>query len=332
MAEFSRKVQYQGVPGQLIPRIRGLIRYYTVLNAKQMQEFYCLLKLLNANKIDVMLMKGGAMKAFYVPKSIRHMGDVDFVVKRADFQRACKVIEETGEYVCFIRSHHMTVQRNGQILELHNSFLKENQKRDNEEVFWKEIQETHVQEEKVYVPVPEVLLIQVLTNIFGDVVRGNFYKTHWVRWVVDSVRIIDQNELDWNKIQLYCQKFHVTLAVRTMLEILNDILPGKVDKSILQSLQIGQADARKIPIALKMNKCYVKFMGYRDKNAVLYIMWGIIFHWYDHCYIANHSNWWSDLITFPQYVKGVWGYKTWRECWTMLYQKLRNPKYGDFMF
>lgn len=327
LAELSRRLEYRGVPKELLPRVRGIIRYHTALNTRQFQEFHRLLKLLNANGIDVMLMKGGAMKMRYMPRVIRTMGDIDFWVKYEDFEKACQLVKESGEYEYFPYAHHVGLRRNGCMLEMHVSYLKENQGQDNETVFWQEAEKISLLDQSVFVPAPEALLLSILTNIFGDCIRGNVYSTAWVRWVVDCKWLMEQHDIHWDKLVAFCAEYHTTLAVKTMLQILNEILPATVPEPVLSGLQVSEAETRKIVWMFRMYKSSFAAQTYREKGQRLTFAWQSFRHqWYRHRLLGEPKGWLVDLIGFPGYLKGLWRCETWRQFAVRLWSKIRNPK------
>ena len=81
-----------------------------------------LLKLLAENSIAAVILKGSAAAYKYPQPFLRAMGDVDFLVKRADFERTCSLLEANGykrdgEYPEGF--HHVGYVKAGVKLELH---------------------------------------------------------------------------------------------------------------------------------------------------------------------------------------------------------------------
>lgn len=80
-----------------------------------------LLALLQENQIDCVILKGAAAGMAYPHPPLRSMGDVDFLVKRCDRDRAARVLEENG--YCLKQKdgkyHHYEYSKNGIVYELH---------------------------------------------------------------------------------------------------------------------------------------------------------------------------------------------------------------------
>lgn len=315
LAELSRRMEYQGVPRELVPRVRGILRYYTTWNAKQLQGFYWLSKLLNENGIDSMLMKGGAMKAYYMPRAIRYMGDIDFCVKQEDFDRVCKLAKDTGECETYASITHLTVERGEQKMDIHSSFFKTKRLQKEEAVFWKDAREIVWQGQKVYVPSPEHLLVLILANMFQDTIQGNDYKSPWMRWLTDVIWLMEQYSPDWEKIRMLCCDYNLTLAVKIMLLIMNEIVPGSVTEVYLDRLQIDKKTVKYIPIMFRMRKAYRKCYELENNKNITYLWWVFLRIWYYHRFIGDRCSLWADITSFPSYIKETRRCKTWREWW-----------------
>lgn len=325
LAELSRRMEYRGVPSSLIPRVRGVIRYHTALNARQFQEFHHLLKQFNEHGIDVMLMKGGAMRTYYMPRVIRYMGDIDFWVKPEDFDRACELARASGEYEYFPYAHHVGLGRNGCMLEMHVSYLKENQGKTNEEIFWKESEKTVLLGEPVFIPAPEAMLLSILTNIFGDCIRGNVYGSSWVRWAADCKWLIQKNNIAWDTLCSLSAQYGVNLSVKIMLMILNDIFPGIVPDDVVADLQLTGADSQKIVWMFRMSESYFAGRKHRSDHRIAFAWFSLRHLWYKHRLMGEPGSWFSDFIHFPAYIKGLWRCNTWMQFAALLFRKIRNP-------
>ncbi|MBR5947269.1 MAG: nucleotidyltransferase family protein [Clostridia bacterium] len=94
------------------------IRVLYILSAQQK-----LVELLNANGIDFVIIKGTAAAVYYSDPLLRMMGDVDLLVKRADFERASKLLEQNGfehdGYHCSGEQHHEGYVKYNVRFELH---------------------------------------------------------------------------------------------------------------------------------------------------------------------------------------------------------------------
>ncbi len=80
-----------------------------------------LVKLFENNNIPFVIIKGSAAAYLYPSPFHRAMGDIDVLVKRADFERACALMKENG-YSAETSGegfHHIGFKKNGAEIELH---------------------------------------------------------------------------------------------------------------------------------------------------------------------------------------------------------------------
>ena len=81
-----------------------------------------LISLLESNGICCVIIKGAAAAMYYPHPTLRSMGDVDFLVKRVDLDRAAEVIEANGyslEHEKTYCNHHYAYLKNKISFELH---------------------------------------------------------------------------------------------------------------------------------------------------------------------------------------------------------------------
>jgi hypothetical protein len=135
--DIYREMKDQAIAGLvgnwLSPSIVGDEKVYTTWTASVMRQvafFYRILKeqkdlvsLLESEKIPFVILKGAAAALNYPTPEFRAMGDVDFLVKRSDFQFAKKLLIENGYTLTEDDEgvfHHAEYRKNGIVFELHN--------------------------------------------------------------------------------------------------------------------------------------------------------------------------------------------------------------------
>lgn len=90
---------------------------------KIMQEQQDLYELFRQNDIPMVILKGAATSIYYPRPEYRSMGDIDFIVRPDDFEKAARLMWNNG----FTLSHeferrHISFKKNGIIYELHQYF------------------------------------------------------------------------------------------------------------------------------------------------------------------------------------------------------------------
>ncbi|MBR3355519.1 MAG: nucleotidyltransferase family protein [Oscillospiraceae bacterium] len=101
------------------------VKYCAVLQAQWLHVMHgqnMLFQLLEENGIPCIILKGAAAAMYYPNPSLRTMGDVDILVKRADFYKAVDLIENNGYKLAHekqVDAYHYNYQKQGISFELH---------------------------------------------------------------------------------------------------------------------------------------------------------------------------------------------------------------------
>ena len=100
-------------------------RYCSIMQGQWVRVMHAqdqLLQLLEENRIPCVILKGAAAAMYYPHPSLRSMGDVDFLVKRTDVERAASLLEGNGYTLTHDKdtvSHHYGYTKDGVHFELH---------------------------------------------------------------------------------------------------------------------------------------------------------------------------------------------------------------------
>ena len=84
-------------PDSVLPRLKGVLTFCRFQSLKLFAHFSKIAGALNDRQIPFVILKGGAMKV-YRPDFPRWMGDVDILVREADFPAAEKAAEDLGYF------------------------------------------------------------------------------------------------------------------------------------------------------------------------------------------------------------------------------------------
>lgn len=105
-----------------------LYRNYTYqLIGHDQNQLYCLKKIekvFSENNIDYMLLKGSSIKKYYPSSEFRLMGDIDILIKEAQYKKIKPLLNELG-FVEKIESDHEIIWTNNSkvVLELHKRLI-----------------------------------------------------------------------------------------------------------------------------------------------------------------------------------------------------------------
>ena len=98
-------------------RINQVAYFYRLL--QEQSELCCLLK---DHGIPMVILKGSAAAMYYPDPSARTMGDIDFLVAQADYERAFQLMRDNGYQLMYEEDHvdyHMTLEKDGFTYEIH---------------------------------------------------------------------------------------------------------------------------------------------------------------------------------------------------------------------
>ena len=116
------------LPGRWLPDHLDAAPWRTYCNLQQGQWVRVmhaqdqLLQLLEAHSIPSVILKGAAAAMYYPYPSLRSMGDVDFLVRRCDLDRAAELLESNGYRLTHEKdtvSHHYGYAKDNILFELH---------------------------------------------------------------------------------------------------------------------------------------------------------------------------------------------------------------------
>ena len=332
LASLSQKLGYQGVPDALVPRLKGIIRYYSASNAMQMKELFCLLQKLNEADADVMLLGSAAMKAYYMPHTVRYMRDICFRIKSGRPGNAVRALEETGEYAVGTGEHQAAVIRNRQKPGIR--FICPNGcdpgTNQDEGVFWEGAAETSFQGERVFIPPCEMLLLLVLSDVFQAALSGSSNHSGRIQWALDSAFLPGKDGFRWEKLLEWCSRLDLSLEIRIMLQILNGLFPALVPEEVLSDLPLSQADQKRIPLLLRFVREKEKHVLYVQahagkKKSLRYCFHLLKLYWCRNRALGKRSCLAADVLSFPSFLNSCLGIETAHDFIRLLSSKLREP-------
>lgn len=92
LARLGSVEGWQYFPENMVPRLKGFLRYFQAQNLFEKCEFYSLLKAIVNNDIQVMLLKSAAIKTYYFPNQQRIIYRYEIAVKPENFKKSLKII------------------------------------------------------------------------------------------------------------------------------------------------------------------------------------------------------------------------------------------------
>ncbi len=331
LASISQKLGYQGVPGHLVPRVKGALRYYSARDAMQMKEFCALIQKLNETGSEVTLLNGAAMKVYYRPDTLRYTADLRLRIRHSGPGSVLRALEETGEY-----SIRPDAGQTATLEKRQNPGIRfvcrlecSPESVPDRDFSLKDAAKTSFHGEQVFIPPRETLLVMILSDVFQSVLRGNGIHSGRMQWAQDCAFLIEEDDFDWRKVPELCRLQETSAEILIMLKILNDLFPSLVPEDAFPLMTLRDSDDRRILLFRRLLHVKENFSSYRQASAgknrsLRYCCRLLELYWYKNRCLGKGS-FPADVLSFPSYLKSGLQIKTWKDFAGLLSTKLREP-------
>lgn len=317
LSKLASALHYNGVPKEQIPRIKGVVRRFTVENGRQLCALPGLLEAFNKADISVMLLNGTAMKTFYEPAETRYSGNIDILVYAGDIKKTGLVLEEQGFILKDVYWEQRVFQKNDVRIVVHGTYLRSNLLTGELADVWQHSLEIDWQGKRIRVPSPEMMLLMVLTQgleACGFRIQDG-QANNFVNCFLDSKFFLDKYVLGKHSTDrnLLCRERFIVLAVKCrltlhahlMLDIINHLYPGFVPEELLAALPFSVNDVANVQRLISYNVAKKQVAEARERrNRMEYCYKGIVSLWHLNCYYGNRNSFLSNIVDFPKCVTG----------------------------
>ena len=249
---------WTGFPAGLVPRIKGIHRFYQVDSAIKFNWLSGILKSLDAEGIPTMLIKGGAMYVYYRKGSPRIMDDFDVAVPADLFEKAASLLETLGceriKSSPWADTFHATVLGRRASIDLHKRIIKNSPVADHR--IWENAVHAVFQATPVCIPSPADMFLHLLDNQ----ARNLFFNERperRIKWISDCCSILEAYPGAVTPVLLrelsehYHDTFYVTLALRILSAWLPQLFPPR---------EVEEA----FPVSREYYDWIVKGLSFRD--------------------------------------------------------------------
>lgn len=305
VSKLSSRLHYEGVPKEQFPRIKGVVKKFTVENARLFCVLSDIVEALNNAGIAVMLLNGAAMKAFYEPAETRYQRRINVLVHAGDIKRAGLILEKRGFRLQGAFWGQRFYQENDVIITVHSTYLPANVLTGDLADIWQQSRATNWRGEKVFVPCPEmmllILLVQGLENSCSCI--SNSQANSFVNDFLDIKFFLTNASLRCDTFISLAKKSKLALHARLMLDVLNQLYPDTVPVDIMESLPYSDKDLINVQGIISYNvlKKQMADAG-KQHNRMGYYHRGIGALWNLNCYYGNRSSFFSDILGFPLFI------------------------------
>jgi hypothetical protein len=307
-SKLASRLHYVGVPKEQAPRIKGIVKQFTVKNGRGLCELTGILEAFSKKSIDVLLLNGTAIKTFYQPEEARYRSDIEILVHPEDVTKAEIILEEQG-FSLHGKSWEQNVYvKNDVRVAVNSVYLRAIILTGDRADIWQNSLEISWRGKKVFVPCPEMLLliffVQGLEVSCSRICNG--LDNHFVNLFLDSKFFLETPVLDWEKFVGLAKKSKLTLHARLMLDVLCRLYPGLAPEGVAYALPFTDYDIANVQKLISYNIAKKRMADAkirRDRKD--YYLNRCISLWNLNCYYGNRDSVFSNMIDFPQFFS-VW--------------------------
>jgi putative nucleotidyltransferase-like protein len=242
MALVYRNLLAQGADEPLMPRLKGIYRYWWCSNQRLFYRAAGVIRGLGQAGIPTLVLKGAAVSvAHYQDCGVRPMGDVDLLVPFDRAAEAVACLERRGwrparpRVADLIRYQHSVqmVHESGETLDLHWHVLAECVGRHADQGFWRRAVPIRILDAPTLALGPGDALLH--TIVHG--MRWNAEPT--IRWVADAMAILHASgrDINWGGLVREAARQRVVLRLRIGLEYLRRAMGAPIPGHALERLR-----------------------------------------------------------------------------------------------
>lgn len=299
-----------GIEHPELERIHGVYRFHWYRNQLLMRRGAMALRALHAADISTMLLKACALiPLYYKNPAARPMDDVDVLVPTEKARQAMQLLEKMGwnpwfgkeaEYTDqFLERHyaHTLRDKDGFTLDLHRHMMYFDTRRDADADFWKTAITFEFEGITTHALHPSDQLLHLC--IHGSV----WNPISPIRWVADSMVLLRNAKIDWDRFMEQATKRDLVLAARSEVEYLKTALLAPVPDDVMAALH-------QLPVSNFDRLQYrVNTMPYTRRGAMEKL-------WYHYEHYRRFGDMYQNenvLVRFPAFLRDTWGLKKTRD-------------------
>lgn len=233
-----------GVSHPLMERFKGVYRRNWYKNKVAFHHVSPLLEAFVSEGIDALVLKGAALCLLYYPEpGLRPMSDFDVLVPLAKMSEAVRILkqleyepiggnwEQFDEPYSYIRHGHGFIhQKSRQEVDLHWHLMHENCSKRIDERLWQRKQPLQIGGVTVHT-------LDATDHLLHTCVHGMKWNAFApIRWIADAVKILEAEEIDWDRMVSDAVARKVVLPLAAALELLGEEYAVAVPADVIETL------------------------------------------------------------------------------------------------
>ena len=212
-------------PSGIIPRIRGIHRYYQVADSAAAPWLREKLAVLEQAGIPFVLTGGTAMRAHYASDTPRMMNGYDITVRSKDHEAASSLLRSAVQTADPKNPFERTISGRT-ILRLHKGVP--DGRLFSERAFWANAESSVYLDHKVLIPSSEDMLLHLLCTPFAPYICDEDH-TDRARRLAESCIVI-RSGISYEVLAKTAERAGLTDVVRFYLVLLTDLVPNIIDR------------------------------------------------------------------------------------------------------
>lgn len=313
LSKLSGQLQYKGVPEEQVPRVRGVVKKFMVVNGRRLCILPAVLDALSKAGVEIMLLGGTAMKVFYEPGETRYESANEILVHTGDVKKTELILEKQGFRLKDSSLFRRAYQKNDIWLVVYTAYLRTTTLTGDMADIWRHSLPIKWQgKNDTLVPCAEmmllILLVQALEDSCSRICDG--LANQFVTRFLDIRFFLKRSSLDWNLLVELAVRSRITLHASLMLDILNHLYPGLVTEELLNAFLFTDQDVVNVQRLISYNIARKQMADAKNRhNRLGYYYSGAAALWHLNCYCGNCSSAVSNVIDFPRFISEWNGHK-----------------------
>lgn len=236
-------------PEQIQQELQSVYRFTTFCNLDQLAQVIKILRLLSANDIQAIPLKGViASELIFQDLGVYPSGDIDILVHPADLSVVKKILIDSGyssvvgiqEEDLLINHYHLMFHNGHHLLEVHWNLAKRYVEIPPD-FWWQDVRTVRWKDMDVVELAPEKYILYTIFRLFDHC----FYP---LRFLVLIAGIVDtySNEICWDTLLAEAKKYKMRRLTLFTLKLLRDVLGTSIPDRILQNKIMGEGVLKKL--------------------------------------------------------------------------------------